>query len=70
MLITDVGEKEFREDSCEFYVAASRARKQLFVFIDREKLDLEKVINERSPDAFPLPNKEKQFALAMHGVSK
>ena len=70
VIITDISNKSFETTNCDFYVAASRAKKRLFVLIDREKLDVAKVISERFPNAFPIPNKEKQLALAMHALPK
>ena len=70
VLIIDINQKTLTENNCDFYVAASRARKRLFILLDRERIDLEKVINTSFPEAFPAPTKEKQLALAMHGISK
>ena len=70
IIIIDINDKTFEADNCDFYVAASRAKKRLFVFIDKEKLHIGKVITERFPNAFPVPDKEKQLALAMHGLPK
>lgn len=58
------------EGNCDFYVAASRAQKRLFVFVDTEKVHLAKILAERFPNSFPRPNKAQQFALAMHGMAK
>ena len=68
VIVIDVGSTAFAPDNYDFYVAASRAKKKLYVFIDTDKLDITKVISERFPNAFPIPNKEKQLALAMHGL--
>ena len=70
VIITDITDKSFEEGNCDFYVAASRAKKRLFVYIDRDKLDIQKIVQERFPKAFPIPDKEKQFALAMHGLPR
>ena len=70
VIIIDIGDKTFEPDNYDFYVAASRAKKRLYVFVDKEKLHIGKVITERFPNAFPVPDKEKQLALAMHGLPK
>lgn len=70
VIITDIGDWSFNEGNCDFYVAASRAKKRLFILIDSNLVDIEKVMRERFPNAFPLPDKKKQLALAMHGVAK
>ena len=70
VIITDISDKTFDEGNCDFYVAASRAQKRLFVFVDTEKVHLTKILAERFPNSFPRPNKAQQFALAMHGMAK
>lgn len=70
VIITDISDKSFEVGNCDFYVAASRAKKRLFVFVDTEKVHLTKILAERFPDSFPRPNKAQQLALAMHGVAK
>ena len=68
VIVLDLSDKTFEKDNCDFYVAASRAKKKLYVFVDRDRLNFDKVIADRFPNAFPLPDKEKQLALAMHGI--
>lgn len=70
VIITDVNDKTFEEGNCDFYVAASRAKKRLYVLIDSDELNIEKVIRERFPNAFPIPDKNKQLALAMHALPR
>lgn len=70
VIITDLREATFAEGNCDFYVAASRAKKRLVIFIDRRKVNLEKVLAEKFPNSFPLDNKDAQLALAMHGIAK
>ena len=70
VLIIDISNKTFEKGNCDFYVASSRAIKRLYVFVDKNKLDFEKVITSRFPNTYPLPDKEKHLALAMHGVPK
>ena len=70
VIVIDVGAKAFEEGDCDFYVATTRAKKRLVVFIDKEKIDLTKTIEACFPDSFPLKDKAKQLALAMHGVAK
>lgn len=70
VIIVDVTDKTFNEDNKSFYVAASRAKKRLFVFMNRNKLDFENIINTRFKDAFPLKDKSKQLVTAMHGMIK
>lgn len=70
VIVTDISDASFAEGNCDFYVAASRAKKRLFVFIDVERVHLEKVIEKRFPDAFPIPDSTKRLALAMHGIAK
>ena len=70
VLITDISDASFVEGNCDFYVAASRTKKRLFVFVDIEQVHLTKIIEERFPDAFPIPDNAKRLALAMHGIAK
>lgn len=70
VIVTDINRKTFMIDNCDFYVAATRAKKRLIVMIDREKINLEEIIEQRFSDSMPFPEKEKQIALAMHGVAK
>lgn len=70
VIIIDLSDKSFETGNCDFYVAASRAKKRLYIFVDRNKVNLEKVISNRFPNAFPVPDKGKQLALAMHGIPR
>ncbi len=72
VIVVDLDNNTFSEHNCDFYVAATRAKKKLYVFIDRERTDVERVIAERfaSEDSFPLPDKEAQIALEMRGIKK
>ena len=70
VIVIDLNSKTFAEDNCDFYVAASRAKRRLVVMIDRDKVDVNDIIEKRFKSSMPLPNKEKQIALAMHGVTK
>ena len=70
VIIVDLNEGSFAAGDYDFYVAASRAKKRLIVFVNRNQLDLGRVISEKFPNAFPLADKEKQFALVMHGIAK
>ena len=70
VIITDVTNESFSEGNCDFYVAASRAKKRLYVFIDRNKVDIPYVLSNRFPGMFPMSDKTKQLALAMHGFSR
>lgn len=70
VIISDISDKSFEIGNYDFYVAASRAKKRLFVLIDTEKVHLTKILAERFPSSFPRPSKAQQLALAMHGVAK
>lgn len=68
VIVVDISDKTFSNGNCDFYVAASRAKKRLFVFIDKRKIDIDQILTARFPNAFPIPDKSKQLALAMHGL--
>ena len=67
VLVTDITNKTFEDDNCNFYVAATRARRKLYIFIDKDKVDLKKVLESRFPKAFDFPDETKKLSLAMHG---
>ena len=70
VIVTDINPRTFSKDNCDFYVAASRAKKRLVVMIDREKVNVDEIIEQRFNDSIPFPDKEKQIAVAMHAVTK
>lgn len=70
VIIIDFNDEVFNSENKSFYVAASRAKKNLFIFVDKSKIDAESIINKRFKDSFPSPNKLKQLTLAMHGILK
>lgn len=70
VIVTDINPRTFNKENCDFYVAASRAKKRLVVMVDLEKVNLDEVIKQRFEKSMPFDDKGKQLALAMHGVCK
>lgn len=70
VILIDVSNSIFDKDNKTFYVSATRAKKELYIFIDRNKLQVEKILNSRFKESFPSSNKIKQLTLAMHGILK
>ncbi|WP_295092956.1 NERD domain-containing protein [Ruminococcus sp.] len=70
VIITDIANVTFTEGNCDFYVAASRAKKRLFIFIDKDNVDISSVLARRFPNAYDVKDIEKKLALAMHGLKK
>lgn len=68
VIIIDVSNKTFEKDNKTFYVAATRAKKRLFVFLDKNEIDFEQIINDRFKDSFSIPNKSKMLVAEMKGV--
>ena len=70
VIIIDINNGSFSEGNCDFYVAASRAKKRLFIFIDKNNADIENILSKRFPKAYDVKDIEMKLALAMHGVKK
>ena len=70
VIVTDLSPKSFVIGNCDFYVAASRAKRRLVVMIDREKVNVDEIIKQRFNESLPLPSNETRLAIAMHGVPK
>lgn len=70
VILIDVNKDCFREDNVSFYVGASRAKKNLFVFVDIDDYEVNEIIKKRFPNSFNHKNKKQQMVLAMHGVLK
>ena len=54
----------------KFYVAGTRAKRNLFVFISMNDKEIQEVCDLRFPDRKPNANKVKQLATAMFGSGK
>lgn len=67
VFLYDVDEECFKKDNFAFYVGASRARKQLYVFVNLNEESIVKILQERFPNCFKQKNKYTQLALAMGG---
>lgn len=70
VIITDINDNIFDENNKSFYVAASRAKKRLFVFIDRHNVNFAEIINKRFSNSFPNPDKARQLVGVMKGFLK
>ena len=68
VIIIDINNDSFAAGNCDFYVAASRAKKRLYIFIDKDNVNVEDVLSQRFPKAYDVKDIEKKLALAMHGV--
>lgn len=54
----------------KFYVAGTRAKRNLFVFVSMDDKEIQEVCDLRFPDRKPNSNKVKQLAIAMFGSGK
>lgn len=70
VILIDVNNSIFEEENKSFYVGATRAKKELYIFINKKELKIENILNTRFKESFPSPNKVKQLTLAMHGILK
>ena len=70
VIIIDVNNDTFDENDKSFYVAASRAKKRLFVFVNKNSVNFKTVIDKRFSDTFPNPDKAKQLVGIMKGIIK
>lgn len=70
VILFDLNNKLFEKDNKMFYVGASRAKKHLFVFANRNKFNVNDAIEKSFKESFPMQSKEKQLAIAMHGLAQ
>lgn len=68
VIMIDVGASSFDTGNLSFYIGASRAKKNLFVFVCLSDYELNQVLEKRFPNSFPKKDKRQQIALAMHGI--
>lgn len=69
ILLIDVSSENFLEDNKAFYVGASRAKKNLFIFINKNEID--GILNsKRFEESFPQSDKQMQIANELHGKVK
>lgn len=74
VIIIDAAKEIFKDNNCSFYVAASRAKKRLFIFMNLdhvEELDLEGILKKYwNKTARPDAAKLKQLSTSMHCFCK
>lgn len=70
IIIVDINDSTFDIANKSFYVAASRAKKHLYIFINKNNVDIDKIISSRFSDSFFNKNREKRLVGAMHGFLK
>lgn len=68
VLLIDVDKECFNETNVTFYVGASRAKRNLFIFLNINDSEITIILQKRFPKAFPQKNKKQQITLAMHGI--
>ena len=68
VILIDVDKNCFDRDNVAFYVGASRAKKNLFVFVKTSDEELKQILETRFPKSFQRKDKRQQLVLAMHGV--
>ena len=60
----------FDVNNKSFYVAASRAKKRLFIFVNKNNVNFKDVIDKRFSKTFPNPDKTRQLVGIMKGIIK
>lgn len=70
VILIDINNDVFDIDNKSFYVAATRAKKDLYIFINNINLDLSNILDSRFKESFPAKDKTRQLTLAMHGILK
>lgn len=66
IILIDVSSDNFLEENKAFYVGASRAKKNLYIFINKDQIDL--ILNsKRFEESFPQSDKQIQIANELHG---
>ena len=70
VIIIDISNDIFDVDNKLFYVAASRAKKRLFIFINKNNVDFKAVIDNRFSKTFPNSDKTRQLVGIMKGIIK
>lgn len=68
VILIDVDKNCFDDNNKTYYVAASRAKKNLYVFIKLSDEEVLNVLQTRFKDSFPKSDKKKQLSIAMGGV--
>lgn len=68
VLLFDVDAHVFEENNFAFYVGATRAKHNLYVFINMSDFEIDYACDKRLSGCMKFTNKKKQLALAMHGV--
>ena len=68
VILIDVDKNCFDEGNVTFYVGASRAKKNLYVFVNVSDEELSNILETRFPKSFKKKDKKQQMVLAMHGV--
>lgn len=70
VILIDVDKKCFEENNRTYYVAASRAKKHLYVFIKLTDDEVLKILSKNFKDSFPKPDKKQQLSIAMGGIKQ
>mgnify|MGYP003291577419 CR=1 FL=1 len=69
VILIDVSPENFEPDNKAFYVGASRAKKNLYIFIKND--DIDRILEStRFNESFPQTDKQCQIANELHGVVK
>ena len=68
VILIDINNDVFSENNKNFYVAASRAKKELYILINKNDIDVDSVLEKRFPNSRKNGDRIRQLTLEMGGL--